>query len=518
MRPPKLNPAQRTRPPHLQSLNYDERDSETAPDSPPDTPVEKMAPYPHKQLLVLAACRFSEPVAMTSSFPYLFFMIRDFHISDDEKNIGHYAGLLASSFSFAQFFSGFSYLLSFYCREVLTMTGLPWGRISDLYGRKPVVLLGLLGTVTATLAFGFSKSFTQALIARISAGLLNGNVGVIRTMVAEMVVERAHQARAFSVMPFVWSAGSILGPILGGAYSPLDPHSSIFYHMQRMEHHVLTCSARGSSLADPVRQYPGLFKNSAFLAKYPYALPNLVTALLLFLSAFFGFLFMKETLDSKTDEEDLGIRFRRFSARIARSIFIFLFYRHRKPKWSGPRVRANSWDSEASEFSSDEEGDVRRFLQRRTSQEPLLWSPTTHSRPRRPSTYHRYRRRSSSFSAIARPNLTNTTKPPRQRFMDIFTKQVVLNMVVYSGLALHNISFDQLFPLLCSTKIEDGGMEMTPGQIGAALSSAGILAMILQMTLFPWGHNKFGALFCLRIVLVMYAILYAVRYLQPNLS
>ena len=43
---------------------------------------------------------------MTSSFPYLFFMIRDFHLTDDEKKIGRYAGLLASSFSFAQFFSG----------------------------------------------------------------------------------------------------------------------------------------------------------------------------------------------------------------------------------------------------------------------------------------------------------------------------------------------------------------------------------------------------------------------------
>jgi MFS family permease len=88
-----------------------------------------------------------------------------------------------------------------------------------LYGRKPIVLLGLLGTVSATFVFGFSKSFAQALIARTAAGLVNGNVGVIRTMVAEMVVEKAHQARAFSVMPFVWSAGSILGPVLGGAYS-----------------------------------------------------------------------------------------------------------------------------------------------------------------------------------------------------------------------------------------------------------------------------------------------------------
>jgi len=78
------------------------------------------------------------------------------------------------------------------------------------------------------LVFGFSKSFTQALIARTAAGLLNGNVGVIRTMVAEMVTERSHQASAFSVMPFVWSAGSILGPVLGGAYRISSPRLILY--------------------------------------------------------------------------------------------------------------------------------------------------------------------------------------------------------------------------------------------------------------------------------------------------
>jgi hypothetical protein len=107
MAPPKLTRLKRK--PRPLSLPNDAAngDGETAtPDTPTATPIKKMATYPAKQLLILAACRFSEPVAMTSSFPYLFFMIRDFHLSDDEKKIGGYAGLLASSFSFAQFFSG----------------------------------------------------------------------------------------------------------------------------------------------------------------------------------------------------------------------------------------------------------------------------------------------------------------------------------------------------------------------------------------------------------------------------
>jgi hypothetical protein len=103
MAAPKLIPPKKRQP--RPSLDTSPNEDGAGIPKPPPA-VGKVAPYPSKQLLVLAACRFSEPVAMTSSFPYLFFMIRDFHLTDDEKKIGRYAGLLASSFSFAQFFSG----------------------------------------------------------------------------------------------------------------------------------------------------------------------------------------------------------------------------------------------------------------------------------------------------------------------------------------------------------------------------------------------------------------------------
>src|SRR5271170_497601 len=103
MAAPKLIPPKKRQPCPPLDTSPNEDGAGIPPKSPP---VRKLAPYPSKQLLVLAACRFSEPVAMARSFPYLFFMIRDFHLTDDEKKIGRYAGLLASSFSFAQFFSG----------------------------------------------------------------------------------------------------------------------------------------------------------------------------------------------------------------------------------------------------------------------------------------------------------------------------------------------------------------------------------------------------------------------------
>lgn len=217
---------------------------------------------------------------------------------------------------------------------------------------------------------------------------------------------------------------------------------------------------------------------------------------------------MKETLDSKKDQDDLGIRFRRFVHNMFKECFRIC---SRKKKTSRARLRTNSRASEVSEFSSDEEESFPRSHHRRGSEEPMLLSPATTPRTRRPSAYYRYRRRSSSFSSLVRPVIpddANSSPPPR--FSDILTKQVILNSVVYAGLALHSISFDQLFPLLCSTTVNDGGLGMTPGQIGAALSVAGVMAMILQITIFPWGHNKFGGLFCLRIALGIYAALYSV--------
>ena len=109
---------------------------------------------------------------------------------------------------------------------------------------------------------------------------------------------------------------------------------------------------------------------------------------------------------------------------------------------------------------------------------------------------------------FVQPFIHRSTESIRSPFIDIFTKQVIINMLVFSGLALHTFTFDQLFSLVCSTTVQDGGMGMSPRQIGFILSMAGVMAMVLQFTLFPWGHKTFGGVFCLRIALAMYSIIY----------
>ena len=195
-----------------------------------------------------------------SIFPYIYYMIASFHITQDTQKIAIYAGLVTSTFAFAEF-----------------STGMMWGRLSDKVGRKPVLIGGLVGTAISMMVFGFAPSLPIALIARALGGLLNGNIGVLQTTVAELVTVKEHQPRAYSIMPFVWCLGSIVGPALGGA------------------------------LAQPCVSYPWLFARNTIFERYPFMLPNLVCTFILLCGIVIGILFLEETHPEKKHERDKGI-------------------------------------------------------------------------------------------------------------------------------------------------------------------------------------------------------------------
>ncbi len=174
-------------------------------------------------------------------------MIESFNVP--KTKVAYWAGITSAVFSLSQ-----------------CLTGIIWGQMSDRYGRKPVILAGTTCTMLTSLLFGFSTSLPWAIVARALAGLGNGNVGIIRTTVAEMVPQKELQPRAFSVMPLIWTIGSIFGPAFGGA------------------------------LANPAQKHPELFGNSAFLRRYPFALPNLAACIFFLIGLTTGILFLKVSL------------------------------------------------------------------------------------------------------------------------------------------------------------------------------------------------------------------------------
>jgi len=148
-----------------------------------------------------------------------------------------------------------------------------WGAVSDRLGRKYTILMGLTSTMLFSLMFGFFKTLASLLTARAFLGLMNGNVGIIRTMVAEMVPEKSLQPRAFSVMPLVWTIGSIFGPAFGGA------------------------------LANPAVKHPEIFGNWEIFKKYPFALPNILSAFLFIIGITTGALFLDVGLSRHISSE-----------------------------------------------------------------------------------------------------------------------------------------------------------------------------------------------------------------------
>lgn len=50
---------------------------------------------------------------------------------------------------------------------------------------------------------------------RFMGGALNGNIGVMRTMISEIIKEKKFQSRAFLLLPVTFNIGVIIGPILG---------------------------------------------------------------------------------------------------------------------------------------------------------------------------------------------------------------------------------------------------------------------------------------------------------------
>ncbi|KAF8902998.1 major facilitator superfamily domain-containing protein [Mucidula mucida] len=202
-------------------------------------PERKRTPLPWSQL----------PLTSQVIFPFAPQLMRDIGVTHgDERQVGYYVGFMQSLFFLTQAF-----------------TVLQWSRLSDHIGRKPVILSGLCGLAISMYSFGLSRTFLGLVLSRSLNGALNGNIGVIKSMVAELT-DATNIAEAYSYIPIASCSGAIIGPIIGGA------------------------------LARPADQFPSLFGNSQFLKDYPYFLPCAIPATFTVVAWTITFLFLEETV------------------------------------------------------------------------------------------------------------------------------------------------------------------------------------------------------------------------------
>ena len=150
-----------------------------------------------RQLLVLIAVAFIDMIGFMLVLPVLPFYALKLNATPVQ------VGWIFAAFSMAQLISS------------------PlWGRVSDRYGRRPALLIGLLASAAAYTVFGFADTLWLLFASRFVQGAGGGTTGVAQAYVAD-TVRPADRARALGWLSAATSAGVVVGPLIGTLASRL---------------------------------------------------------------------------------------------------------------------------------------------------------------------------------------------------------------------------------------------------------------------------------------------------------
>ena len=93
-----------------------------------------------------------------------------------------------------------------------------WGRLSDRYGRRPLLLVSIAMTSVAFLAYALAPTFGWLVVSRLFAGFATANIGIAMAYVAD-VTAPAQRAKGMGLIGAAFGLGFVLGPWMGGELS-----------------------------------------------------------------------------------------------------------------------------------------------------------------------------------------------------------------------------------------------------------------------------------------------------------
>jgi len=92
------------------------------------------------------------------------------------------------------------------------------GRLSDKYGRRPVLLLSILGTSVGFLVLGLATTLWMLFLGRIIDGISGGNISTAQAYIAD-ITTKEDRARGMGIIGAAFGLGFIFGPAIGGILS-----------------------------------------------------------------------------------------------------------------------------------------------------------------------------------------------------------------------------------------------------------------------------------------------------------
>jgi MFS family permease len=149
------------------------------------------------KLIVLYITAFIDMIGLVMIIPLLPFYATSFGAN------AFMVGFLISSFSIAQ----------------LLVAPL-WGRLSDKYGRRPMIIGGLILSATAYVVFAFAHSLVLLLLCRVIQGMGGGTIGVVQAYVADSTVPE-QRTKTLGTLSAVTSGAAMFGPTFGSVLTAL---------------------------------------------------------------------------------------------------------------------------------------------------------------------------------------------------------------------------------------------------------------------------------------------------------
>lgn len=184
---------------------------DTPPQSAPETQANTKARTSKARtsgaVIVLAVSVFLNFTGFTLILPVVPFLVGQYV---PPGQVGLYVGLIVSVFA----------LCAFGAAPVL-------GALSDRYGRRPILMLSLLGSAVGFVIFGLGGALWILFAGRIVDGLTAGNVSTMFAYVADTTAP-ADRGRIYGLLGAVGGVGFMLGPVAGGTLGAVYPAAPLF--------------------------------------------------------------------------------------------------------------------------------------------------------------------------------------------------------------------------------------------------------------------------------------------------